>query len=105
MNNIHYFPSSYIQINTVYICFSDKNDNYGRFSFKSNYLESIGLVSPAEQYFLYGSVLLAFFGSLSPLYRGYYLNKWVHEKNEEMKIMITQISDYQVEQAVTIVKT
>ena len=58
------------------------------FPFKNDLLLSMGLNSPYEQYAFYGSIGIAVFGSLQPLRRAYWLNRWIHETNNDYKMMI-----------------
>jgi hypothetical protein len=58
------------------------------FPFQNRFLTRIGLVSPYEQYAFYGSIGLTVFGSLQPLRKAYWINRWIHETNPEYKIMI-----------------
>jgi hypothetical protein len=45
------------------------------------------LTTPWEQYTLYGSVATAVFASYQPLRKGYYLNKWINEPDEILKLI------------------
>jgi hypothetical protein len=50
-------------------------------------LREIGLSTPWEQYTLYGTVGTALLASLQPLRKGYYLNKWLNESDDVLKII------------------
>jgi hypothetical protein len=60
----------------------------GPFPFESKMLVGMGMTTQAEQYGLYVSLLAPVFGSVLPLRKAYYINKYVHETDPEMKIMI-----------------
>lgn len=60
-------------------------DDYSRFPFFSPKLVKIGLLTPDEQYCLYGSVLLFLSASRKPFMQAYWLNKYLHATDESMK--------------------
>ena len=46
------------------------------------------MTTQAEQYGLYISLIIPILGSVLPLRKAYYLNKYIHETDPSMKIMI-----------------
>mmetsp|Transcript_34300 Transcript_34300/g.47131 ORF Transcript_34300/g.47131 Transcript_34300/m.47131 type:complete len:136 (-) Transcript_34300:145-552(-) len=53
----------------------------------SQFLRQGGLLTPVEQYSLYGSFAVAIYGSYKPLRKAYFLNKWLHETDELLKVI------------------
>lgn len=61
--------------------------NNTKYPFFYKPLREIGLSTPWEQYIFYGTVGTAFIGSVQPLRKGYYLNKWLNETDDVLKII------------------
>jgi hypothetical protein len=70
----------------IFSTIDDKVDctNYPLF-YKS--LRDVGLSTPWEQYTLYGTVVTSVLASVKPLHKAYYLNKWLHETDDVLKII------------------
>ena len=58
------------------------------FPFESKFLSGIGLITQAEQYGFYVSAVVPVFGSILPLRKAFYINKYVHETDPLVKIAI-----------------
>jgi hypothetical protein len=61
--------------------------DYSGYPFFSQRLKSVGLATPWEQYTLYGSVLTATVASFRPLRKGYFLNKYLSESDETLRVI------------------
>ena len=59
----------------------------GDFFLKNKTLTGLGMTQ-AEQYGFYISCATPVLGSLIPLRRAYWLDRWIHEKDAERRIMI-----------------
>jgi hypothetical protein len=61
--------------------------DYSKYPFLLKPLRVIGFTTPWEQYAFYGSFGTAVFASFQPLRKGYYLNKWMNEQDEILKVI------------------
>ena len=60
-----------------------------RFSFQSKWLSSIGLRTPYEQWAFYGSVILSATQSFGPMYKYYYLRRYLDATDAGEKLIWT----------------
>lgn len=66
----------------------DKDPDYSNWPFFSPKLGLVGLSTPAEQYSLYGSVLVAMMASRKPVMQAYWMNRYLHETDQSVKKML-----------------
>ncbi len=73
------------RIDIQYECFCILGSDLHKFPFMSGYLAYLGMSTPYEQYTFYGTTLAFVAGSVGPLRRAYFLNKYLHETEEGIK--------------------
>ena len=76
------------------------------FPFKSETLSGIGM-NQADQYGLYIATIVPIVGSIRPLRRAYYINKYVHETDAENKLMIAakaRLTEYEIKASAVFLK-
>lgn len=65
----------------------DVTDDYSKFPFISPKLEKIGLSTPAEQYFFYGSVFVFLAASRKPFMKALWMDKYLNTTDASLKKM------------------